>query len=173
MNKTEKTSRTDLIRYYSEGFEAKTLKGNALWLLSKHGDEYSISCRILKTKGYHDWYGIREIESTGFSELTCPEKYINLSKPIDQAWRDKVLSRYQTGKENKAKIREMFKEAQKEEKVLKVEIEPPSGYQAFINSLTVEAVRPIVVGRNEKNGLLYKVPLKYIKNISFSERKDK
>jgi len=160
-------NRTELIHYYSQECESKALRGNTLWLLWKHGEKYSIACRILFNKSQHEWGGIRENEESGFSKLTCPENYINMTPVVDEEWRKKVLDRHKKKRETKTKLREMFRKSKEENKILKVKT------LIGFPELTIEEIYPSIVGRHPKTELLYRIPLLDVREITQHEKEIK
>ena len=108
-----------LIHQTNEGhLVTKQVKGYTLWTVWEQDGESKIVAYQLKRQPDAAWTYETEYETTPPSTLTCPEIYLTKTAVLCKDWRRKIVEYCEKPREAKAKIRRLFKVAEKESKTL-------------------------------------------------------
>ena len=118
-------------------------------------------------KGDAGWHASEQIEQDGFSDESCPQKYLDMTPPVNIEWRKRVAQLPAIKRERRAEIRRLFKKNH-----VRIHLEPPSGYKLTQYLLDIEEVNSrFPKGRCPLDGLLYTVPLQWISKIEVKGEK--
>lgn len=150
--------------------------GNTLWALW-HDKETYIVVYILKGKN-REWSYIRQTETTPPSDVNCPLNYLVRSKPLNLEWRKQVFDFHDRIKRNNETIKSLYESCNPDEIVV-AEITARPGFYFHMSSRKVKSFEVEIVkmpwafrGRAFLNGLLYKIPIGQVTQITKQKRRD-
>ena len=165
-------TRSELIHSLLDGSSCKRVfRGNTIWCVEhEEGEASRIVCYRLYANEYHDWKYEETKEDDGFTNLSCPLKYLDETIATDLNWRQNVKEYFARRLTHKQNIKKMFKEGRKTERIVRVEIEAREGHAIPAAVFDVVSIHQGIEGRAVTNGLRYLIPMKMVKDVRFIPR---
>jgi len=151
-------NKKDLIDLHTKDCLHRKVIGNVLWMIKEGSQSPYIECLIIKRFHNKKWGALKRYkEQDELQYINCPKAYLDRAPQVSYEWRQRVLKYHEIRSMSpilmKKEIRAKFKEAQEEDKLVRVILEPKKGYtitgpELFIREIDHPEYGIVAEGKN-------------------------